>query len=371
MSPDSPAHRDNNFDALRLAAALMVVAGHAYVLSGRADAEPLVRFTGIGGFGELGVSIFFVLSGFLVASSWLRLARLPAFLLNRCLRILPGLAVATLLTALVLGPAVTALDPAAYFSRPQTWLYPLRNVLLYPVTYALPGVFEANPYPGVANGSLWTLRLEFSLYLVLPLLAAVRLLNRRGLAAAALVALAAYGVVLVLGPRLPPIALIGARNGYLFLAGAALFVWRDALRPDRLALLGSCAILFGLGAAFDRTAPFVAVPLLPLLTVGLGLHAVRGVSGAPRFGDLSYGIYIYAFPVQQALVQAFGPARLSVGAFFGLTVVAVAPLAAASWWLVERPALRLKRFGRPSAASRTHRAEFAPVDGAAGTAPTP
>ena len=372
MSPDSPAHRDNNFDALRIAAALMVVIGHAYILSGRIEIEPLVRSTGIAGFGELGVSMFFVISGFLVASSYLRLSSLRSYLLNRCLRIVPALTVAALLTALVLGPAVTTLETDAYFSRPQTWLYPLRNVLLYPVTYALPGVFETNPYPAVANGSLWTLRLEFSLYLVLPLLAAVRLLNRRGLAAVALIALGAYFSVLAVGPsRAPPIVLVGVRNGYLFLAGAALFVWRDCLRPQRLAVLAPALGLFLLGAAFDRTAPLVAMPLLPVVTVGLGLHAIRGLSGPPRFGDLSYGVYIYAFPVQQALIQSFGPERLSVGGFFGLTLAAVLPLAAASWWLVERPALKWKRFGRPRATGPGRREEYAPIESAAGTAPTP
>lgn len=369
MSPDSPAHRDNNFDALRIVAALMVVIGHVYILSGRADDEPLVRFTGIGGFGELGVSIFFAISGFLVASSHARLASLRAYLLNRCLRILPGLAAATLLSALVLGPLVTTLDAGAYFGRAQTWLYPIRNTLLYPVTYALPGVFETNPYPEAVNGSLWTLRLEFSLYLILPLLAAMRLFNRPGLALAAAGTLAAYIAVLLLGPRLPPIALVGMRNSYLFLAGAALVAWRDAIAPQRLAVLIPTVALVLLGAAFERAAAFVAVPLLPLAVIGLGLHPVRGLSGPPRFGDLSYGIYIYAFPIQQTLMHAFGPAGLSLAAFAALTLAAVLPLAAASWWLVERPALRWKVLGEV-AATRATLAPRAKAEATAGTAPT-
>lgn len=343
MAPDSAEHRRNSFDALRLAAAVMVVVGHCYVLSGRSGDEPLIRFTGLGGFGELGVSVFFVISGFLVAASWLRLQHLAPYLANRVLRIVPGLAVATLLTALVLGPAMTRLGAGAYFAQARTWLYPLRNTLIYPVTYALPGVFEANPYPDAVNGSLWTLRLEFSFYLLFPLLAAARLMDRRGLAAAALIALLAYFALLALGPvHAPAVALIAARNGYLFLAGAALHAWREVVRPQAPRVLIAAVAVFLAGAAFRSAALWIAVPLLPLVVVGLGLSTAPGVSGPPRFGDLSYGIYIYAFPVQQALIHALGPQRLGIVALLAATMAIVTPLAAFSWWVVERPALRLK-----------------------------
>jgi peptidoglycan/LPS O-acetylase OafA/YrhL len=335
-------HPRNNFDLMRLAAALMVVAGHDYVLSGRGGEEPLARYTGLGGFGELGVSVFFVISGFLVAGSYLRLKSLPAYLAHRCLRLLPALAVATALTAFVLGPLVTRLPAGAYFADGTTWLYPLRNVLLYPVTYHLPGVFAANPYPVAVNGSLWTLRLEFSLYLVLPVLAALGLIAPRRVAVVVALAAAAYLGILWSGTRAPAAALIGARNGYLFLAGSALYAWRDRLRPQVPAVLAPALALF-IAAALSRSlAPVLTVLVLPLVVIGLGQASVKGLSGPLRFGDLSYGVYIYAFPVQQALMQRFGP-PLGLGPFLAATLALVLPLAAASWWLVERPALALKR----------------------------
>ncbi|HTK33664.1 MAG TPA: acyltransferase [Caulobacteraceae bacterium] len=337
------AHERNNFDALRILAALMVVFGHAYILSGRGAAEPLAAFTGIGGFGELGVSIFFVVSGFLVTMSHQRLGDVRAFMVNRGLRILPGLAAAVVLTALVLGPLVSTLAPADYFSRPQTWLYPLRNVLLYPVDYLLPGVFAHNPYPDAVNGSLWTLRLEFSFYLTIPLLAWCGLLTRTGLRAVAAAAAAAYLAVVALGPAHAPVmALIATRNFYLFAAGAALFMWRGhpALRsPGVLSLAG---LLFVAALPFKPVTAYVAPIVLPLVVAGLALRPVRGVSAAARFGDLSYGVYIYAFPVQQAWMALLGPQRLDVAGFLGVTLACVLPLAALSWWLVERPALGLK-----------------------------
>lgn len=334
--------RANNFDALRIAAALLVVAGHAYILSGRSAAEPLAAHSGVS-LGEVGVSIFFVISGFLVTLSFDRLRAVGPYLKNRCLRILPGLGVALVLTALALGPLVSEAPPQTYFAQPQTWLYVLRNLLLYPVDYRLPGVFQHVPYPGAVNGSLWTLRLEFSFYLVVPLMARLGLLTRPGLAGLAAAAALAFAGALALGPHVPAVALLAARNFYLFAAGAALFAWRDA-RWVRSATVLVLALAWIVAALVARgLAPAALYWALPLGVVGVALRPIPGLVQAARFGDLSYGTYIYAFPVQQALMQALGPARLGVGGFFLLTVVCVAPLALLSWWGVERPALRLKR----------------------------
>jgi len=340
-------HRRNNFDFLRIVAALMVLYGHSYVLSGREAFEPLVRYTGLGGFGELGVSIFFVISGFLVTASFDRLPNAPAYFASRLLRILPGLAVAVCLTAFVLGPLVTTLEPAAYFAQAQTWLYPLRNILLYPVTYELPGVFADTPYPVAVNGSLWTLRLEFTCYLLIPFLAWRGRFNRGAFTGLAILGGLTYLALWALGPdRTPMIAMLAVRNGFLFVAGAALYWWRDA------AWVRSRAAVAAVGAAFVLVLPVqtlasAAVPiLLPLLVIGFALRPAPGLSSWSRFGDYSYGIYIYAFPVQQTLMQLLGPERLGPWAFAGLTLACVAPLAAASWLLVERPALSLKGWAR-------------------------
>jgi peptidoglycan/LPS O-acetylase OafA/YrhL len=342
----SRVHERNNFDAFRLAAAVMVLAGHAFVLSGRGAEEPLIAHTAIGGLGELGVSIFFVISGFLVTMSFQRLGSTAAYLANRVLRIVPGLVVALALTAFVLGPLVTSLPAEAYLARPQTWLYVARNALLYPVTYALPGVFETNPYPGAVNGSLWTLRLEFTFYLVLPLMAWAGGLNRRGLALLAGAAGLAYLAVLslpALALEAPAVLVIAARNFWLFAAGAALFAWRDSPLLARPAPWLAATALFLAVLPFRTATPYLAPLALPLAVVGAALRPVAGVRSASRFGDFSYGIYIYAFPVQQALMHALGPERLGVAAFAALTFACVLPLAALSWWAVERPALSLKR----------------------------
>ena len=150
----------NSFDLLRVLAAVAVIFHHVAPLSGR----PIVRLFSTD-FGELGVGVFFVISGYLVTASWRRTPALWPFLKKRLLRIEPALAVSLAVTALVFGAYATSLPLADYFRTPQVWLYVARNALLYPVTYDLPGVFAHNPLPLQVNGSLWTLRLEFTCYL--------------------------------------------------------------------------------------------------------------------------------------------------------------------------------------------------------------
>lgn len=336
-------HRRNNFDFLRIVAALMVLFGHSYVLSGRGALEPLVLLTGLDGLGGLGVSIFFVISGFLVAASYDRRPDARAYFAGRLLRILPGLAAALILSALVLGPLLTDLPARVYFSDLKTWLYVTRNLLLYPVTYDLPGVFTANPYPDAVNGSLWTLRLEFTCYLLLPLLGWARLLRPRVIEGLAGVAAIAYLVLAWLGPdRAPATALLATRFGLLFVAGAALYYRRDQAWLKRPETLAGAAALFALAALVEPFAMLASPLVLPVLVIAFALRPLPGLSSFSRYGDLSYGIYIYAFPVQQAWMQVVGPERLGVWAFSGLTLACVLPLAAASWLLVEQPALDFK-----------------------------
>lgn len=306
----------NSFDWLRLLAAGMVIFHHLYALSGRAP--PMVFAAD---YGALGVGVFFVVSGYLVCGSLRRSASLGDYLKKRLLRIGPGLVVSLLVTALVLGPFVTTLSLRDYFASPQVWLYVVRNALLYPVDYALPGVFAANPFPGVVNGSLWTLRLEFSGYLGLAVLAALGLLRPAVVTGLATLAAAAFVVLHLAWPAQAGwlrLADLAALNGYLFLAGA----WLD-LRGKPLAWW----------------APAIGLLLLATPLWMLGLPAVVlavARTPAPRLpADLSYGLYIYAFPLQQILA-AHGALTLWA------SLAATAPFAAASWFLVEKPALRLK-----------------------------
>lgn len=302
-----------NFDLMRLIAALLVVVSHTFPLAG----EPPVRIWGVEDLGALGVSIFFVISGYLVTASYVRDPR--AYLWKRVLRIEPGL-IASLVVTVALLAFVTTAPAAEYW--PAAGLYVLRNALLYPATYELPGVFQAAPMAGVVNGVLWTLRLEFTFYLVLMLVRARPALIYLLLGACAAVWLVmTFAVPGWADDKLTRIAYLGARNGLLFFAGAALQI--------------RCAqIPLWLGGVSLGLFPLLGPLALPTAVLGL---ARPGKLPA----DLSYGVYIYAFPVQQWLAVN---GQLNVAT----AIAATLPFALMSWFLVERPALRLKPGPRPA-----------------------
>jgi len=302
-----------NFDLMRLVAALLVVVSHTFPLAGQAP----FRILGVEDLGALGVSIFFVISGYLVSASYERDPK--SYLLKRVLRIEPGL-IASLVVTVGLLAAVTTAPAAEYW--PAAAMYVVRNALLYPATYELPGVFQHVPMAGVVNGVLWTLRLEFTFYVVLLL---IRARLSWVIALAALCAVVFVAMTFAqphwAQEKLTRVAFLGARNGLLFFAGAALQLSR---RKVPLWLGGVSVVAF----------PFLGPLALPT--------AVLGLSRPGKLpADLSYGIYIYAFPIQQWLAAQ---GQLNVAT----AMLGVLPFALASWFLVERPALKLKPGPRPA-----------------------
>src|SRR5690606_10464322 len=239
--------RDNNLNLIRVLAALAVLVSHAWPISrGFGEIQPLNRLTGYD-MGALAVYVFFCISGFLIARSFERQPTLRHWLLARALRLFPALLVMLLLMVLVLGPLVTALPAGAYFSHPATLGYLPNNLSLALRQPWLPGVFEATPYGGETNGSLWTLYYEVLCYgavMVMGLLGAFR---RWGpLVAATLLYVAANVIVLVL----PEEAVPGGFRTFLalgmpFAVGVAFYLCRSwlPLHPAILAVLVAGAVL--------------------------------------------------------------------------------------------------------------------------------
>ena len=330
--------RENNFDFLRFFAAALVLFAHSYPLVGRRGDEPLTLLTGYEKGGSIAVGIFFVMSGYLIASSWLASSSPKSFLIKRALRIFPALIVAVLLSAFVIGPLVTQFDLARYLAADGTWTY-LQNILLV-TRYELPGVFTGNAYPDVVNGSLWTLPLEVLMYIGVMILGLTGFLTRRLIFLP--IAVLAVGHFWLLGKL--GIESYFIKNifklGLLYYSGSALFLYRDDI-PWRGWI---AALLFAALVATFRTdiGPLVYFVALPYLVLYLAYAPLPLISRFGKYGDFSYGLYIYAFPFQQLTIYLFGP---QVGVL-GLTLIAFVPtliLAALSWHLIEAPAMKLKR----------------------------
>jgi peptidoglycan/LPS O-acetylase OafA/YrhL len=353
--------RANNFDLLRLLAALMVVLAHSFDLVNDPEPFPHLRVLT---WGTLGVIIFFSISGYLVAGSWANNPRLLPFVVKRALRLMPGLIVALLVSALVLGPLVSSVPSSSYFREPGTKAYVLENTVLQ-TDYYLPGVFVHNAYPSAVNGSLWTLPLEVKAYVFVALAGLATLLTRRRWL---MVPIAVLAVLCSLeGPsisvpgadhfiaglaniQIPPGFVAGARAGTLtvyadmfaaFAVAAALYAMRSRV-PIRwdLAALGVLALAVAgvIGGLAPVTCAAVVVPYLVLCLAYRTHDRVR----LPRwFGDYSYGIYVYAFPIQQTISDLVAPT--SGWVMFVLAVPVTVAVAVLSWHFVERPALDLKR----------------------------
>lgn len=165
---DLTAGRDNNFNFIRIVAALAVLITHSFVLVvGSGDAEPFRVNLGIT-MGSIAVDVFFVTSGFLVTASLLNRQSVIDFIIARVLRIFPALIVMLLLTVFGLGIYFTALPKDSYLQNSGTYFYLLKcSTQIFGVAYNLPGVFENNPYKDVVNGSLWSMPHEIRMYAIL------------------------------------------------------------------------------------------------------------------------------------------------------------------------------------------------------------
>ena len=334
--------RRNNLRIVRLAAASAVIFSHSYVVNlgiGALALEPLGALTGVD-CGALAVDIFFVASGFLVGRSLMRGRDPIDFLLSRALRIYPGLICAVLAMALLLGPAVTELGVGAYFR--DTWLYRfiVFNATMFSpwrFTPHLPGTFTHLPYPDVVNASLWTLPWELWMYASLLGLYFVRGLGRAYPGILCAIALAYAAMALNLW-EMDRFLALGIRFVAIFHAGVAAYRYRDRITLSWPILAGISATMLIVGVVTQSTLllPVWLAYVVLFIAYYTPLVVERWCDGP----DYSYGIYIYAYAVQQMLVWCFG-AMAVIPSFllaWGLTM----PLAILSWHFVEKPALNFK-----------------------------
>jgi len=336
------------FDLLRVALASAVILRHCFPISYGNGPEASAGVVWLAMMSI--VPIFFILSGFLVTGSALRLA-LGKFCWSRTLRIVPALAVDTIVTLLLIGPLFTTIDIGSYFRSPVTHAYLLN--IVGEIHYHLPGVFETNPLPAVVNGALWTIPPELGCYVVMAALIFFKWVRDwRKVTGVLLFSVALIVLVPLLPLETPPLirkilAYQGAMLVPNFLLGSLLYLKRHAI-PYSPPLFWACVATIVVTGFVLPDSTFSSLPAMTILASPFYAYVMMfiGATRLPslplfRRGDYSYGMYLYGFPIQQGIVAATG--IKSPFLLFALTLGPVIVLAMASWHLIEKPTLRLRK----------------------------
>lgn len=337
-------NKSNNFDFLRLIFASFVIISHSYPLTGIKECDWLCQLSSNQiSFSYLGVRGFFIISGYLIFQSLERSKNLVDYYWKRFLRLFPALFIVLILT-IILAPFVYESKHINFLSNKDVWTYIPNNLCLYRIQYTIKGVFENNPYPSVINGSLWTIPYEFTMYLLLSLFYFIRKKN----IIVKLLFISFYAILLFVN-----IFFINQMHIYTYfistyyLFDLGLFFIAGSL----LASINICKFRFAnILAIMSLIITIVSFELngfyivkyfvLPFLVIYFGLKSTPIIKDVgKKIGDLSYGIYIYAFPVQQTLVYFFHLNYIElVLSSFLITLF----LASLSWHLIEFKALKLK-----------------------------
>lgn len=338
---------DNNFNIVRILLAWGVLFQHSYPFSGTPTVSWFDRNIGIN-LGVYAVNLFFFVSGLLVSQSLARRGSLRDFLRARVARIVPALCLVVGISVFALGPWFTQLSLPQYFSDESTWEYLYRNIFLIHTEYLLPGVFQDNPHSPSINGSLWSLRYEMKMYLLLALLGFLGVLAQgRRFALFSACYLGWYAFVMV-NPDAREVDGDLIRTSLYFYLGCLSSVMYRHL-PIRLAVVVLLGLLAGV---LWNTALHQLSLALALCFALLWVATVPGgwLRKYNKVGDYSYGVYLFGCPVQQSLVALF-PAIGFWGMLGGATVVSLL-FALLSWHWVERPCLEWVKSRHRRAAAR-------------------
>lgn len=346
ISPNSLEQGNNNFDFLRLIGAFLVFFGHAVLIT-----QPsILKFEDGIAFGVLGVNIFFILSGFLITKSWFSSGSSALFLKKRILRIYPALIFTILFSVLIIGPIGTFLTVNTYFHAPGTLSY-LNNIFLVKLLdlkdNVLPGVFVFNKLPLIVNASLWTIPVEVGCYMLVLFFGLRKLFRKRIIFLLLLASLLFLSIMITLRNEFqlylqtnfrPPIFDIIRLTTYFF-SGIVLYLYREIIVISKkyfyiIILILASSIWFNY---FGLLSYF----LLPVVVIFVPLLNFNFPKKITRYGDFSYGFYLFAFPVQQTVAYLLGK-DLSLWQHLLFSFFPIMFLAILSWNFIEKPFLKLK-----------------------------
>lgn len=331
--------RPTGFDYLRIILAIGVICIHAPLTAYGTDVY--VWASGVRPFTRIILPMFFALSGYLVAGSLVRSKSVSQFLLLRVIRIYPALCVEVLLSALIVGPLLTTLPLQRYFTNTLFFRYLLNAT--GDVHYFLPGLFGSNPLPRVVNGQLWTVPFELLCYVSFAVLSLIGLKRQRWIGPTAVVLLTLAYTTLKFRHGVPPVILGRVSGLFLvtsFLSGASILFYSERLAwSPWLCLASGVASLLLVGVI--PNGDYLFVPFAAYFTVSIGLFNPKKLA-ILRGADYSYGVFLYGFVIQQVLTLTLPWSRVWWMNII-LSVALSSIVAALSWHLVEKPALKLKR----------------------------
>lgn len=345
--------RQNNFDILHLLCAILVIVSHSYALVGLRESEPLLRLTGNLIASDIGLCGFFTISGYFILNSLVTSKNIFAYLGKRCLRIFPALAVC--LVVVVAACSLFYSGDVSYWGQKEAYSFIWRNLTLFPIQWDIPGVF-VNNYASTINGSLWTLAPQFTLYLlIIPLF-----LFRKYRPAIVGLTVAAFATIMTknvfMAEKFANTTFWNMSVNLMmpfaqcFVIGMLLqgrkWILTDKARWIAVGVSAAVAIVIIVANAYVH----VAIEIKPLVILCMSVMFImvgemywKPVSDMfKRVGDLSYGVYIYSFPIQQMIIASIPcivPRTVMV-----LTIVIALPVAFASWRIIEKPALGLKKY---------------------------
>lgn len=334
--------RNNNFNIIRFVAAMMVVLGHMCHLVAVEVNQLLGQAVS-----TIGVKIFFLISGYLIAQSFLNDSNIVRYCIRRFFRIIPGLAGVVLFAVFIIGPVFTILPIKDYFSHGTTWAY-LKNIGLY-IQYFLPGVFEANPYPDAINGSLWTLPVEVMMYIALPIVF-MMFSKKDKIVVATILAivlesanvgiakwltdarLVIYGTDMVSALTIIPYFFVGI-----------IFISPKLKKYLNLQLAIGVFCIAEMMNFSSIKSEIVVFFVLPYFVFSLAFVEKPKFVKCFSKNDYSYGLYLYGFLIQQVIVKLLWDYQLSLNVYFIICAVITLIFGMLSWYLIERPSQRLAK----------------------------
>ncbi|OMQ26756.1 acyltransferase family protein [Serratia oryzae] len=323
----------NNLDLIRLLASISVIIYHSFALNPQWGLiDPIKNTFGYVTTGGLAVKIFFFISGILVANSLITRKSIYHFIVSRFLRIFPGLLFVLFISSFLIGPVLSTLPFRDYISSGEVYSYFFNNIIL-DTRYFLPGVLESNKY-GV-NGSLWTIRYEVIAYIVLLALFLTGV-NKNKIISSLVCA------IIIVEP-------ISPLKGYLFASsdnnaiyllapcfalGVLIAINKDSYKATMLLPV----ILFASQFLFSDNSIRSLLICFSACLFSFSLSSLSIVKKIKINNDISYGVYLWGFPIQQIYSQYL---ELSFIANVILSIVTAMIIALISWLRIEKPSIIL------------------------------